>query len=93
MQGTQKLVSCVAPLGNVPVLLAGGKDGTIAVWDVRNNKIALTLAGTTTAAENDSTAMVRPYMIKIPVSHACGQQQDFSSSGHDSCLAPAVSSG
>ncbi|BDA44706.1 probable CCR4-associated factor 4 homolog at C-terminar half [Coccomyxa sp. Obi] len=58
LQGTQKLVSCVAPLGNVPVLLAGGKDGTIAVWDVRNNKIALTLAGTTTAAENENTAMV-----------------------------------
>lgn len=77
VQGTQKLVSCVAPLGNVPVLLAGGKDGTVAVWDVRNNKIALTLACTTTASENENIAMV----ILNPDSHEFCQQQDLPSKG------------
>ena len=59
VQGTQDLVTVVAPLGAVPVLLSGAKDGTIAVWDVRQSTVAMTLVGSTRSAHEDSTAMVR----------------------------------
>jgi hypothetical protein len=59
VQGTQDLVTVVAPLGSVPVLLSGAKDGTIAVWDVRQSTVAMTLVGCTRGAQEDNTAMVR----------------------------------
>ncbi|KAK9908488.1 hypothetical protein WJX75_008589 [Coccomyxa subellipsoidea] len=58
LKGTQDLVTVVAPLGSVPVLLSGAKDGTIAVWDVRQSTVAMTLVGCTRGAQEDNTAMV-----------------------------------
>ncbi|EIE21483.1 WD40 repeat-like protein [Coccomyxa subellipsoidea C-169] len=58
LKGTQDLVTVVAPLGAVPVLLSGAKDGTIAVWDVRQRTVAMTLVGSTHSSHEDSTAMV-----------------------------------
>lgn len=59
VQGTQDLVTVVAPLGSVPVLLSGAKDGTIAVWDVRQSTVAMTLVGCTRGEQEDNTVMVR----------------------------------